>query len=66
VKNKFNWAWMDREIEIVVISERKKKIKLSEFICKVVTAGKAFCTLCESLIGYGGRDINSIIEYLLI
>ena len=44
-------------------NSERKKIKLSEFICKVDTAGKAFCTLCESLIGYGGRGINSIIEH---
>jgi len=57
IKNKFVWAWLDREIDIAIANvkdknenlvTRSRKFKLSEFIKKVDVPGKAICALYDT------------------
>ena len=65
-------GWLDREKDIAIANVKDKnenlvtcfrKFKLSEFIQKVDVPGKAICTLCDSLISYGGRGVVLIVEH---
>ena len=46
--------------ENLVTRSRKFKFK---FIQKLDVAGKAICTLCDSLISYGGKVVALIVEH---
>jgi len=63
---------LDRGIDIAIANvkdknenliTRSRKFKFSEFFMTVDVAGKAICTLCDSLISYGGRGVALIVEH---
>jgi len=49
--------------ENLITRSTSRKFKFSEFFMTVVVAGKAICTLCDSLISYGGRGVALIVEH---
>ena len=59
VKNKWNFRWIEEEIAV-----KEFTVKIGDSI-KVNLPGKASCSLCHSVINYGGRGKSAFKEHLL-
>ena len=60
VKNKWNFRWIEEEIQV-----KEFTVKIGDSINKVNLPGKASCSLCHSVINYGGRGTSALKEHLL-
>ena len=60
VKNKWNFRWIEEEIQV-----KEFTVKIGDSINKVNLPGKASCSLCHSVINYGGRGTSAFKEHLL-
>ena len=60
VKNKWNFRWIEEEIQV-----KEFTVKIGDSISKVNLPGKASCSLCHSVINYGGRGKSAFKEHLL-
>ena len=54
VKNKWNWKWMEREVD---------GCHLSDFIRKLDKCGLAFCVWCSSEIKYGSNGAKALMQH---
>ena len=60
MKNKRNFRWIEEVIQVTEFS-----VKIGDNINKVNLPGKASCSLCHSVIYYGGRGKSAFKEHLL-
>ena len=60
MKNKWNFRWIEEEVQV-----KKFTVKIGDSINKVNLPGKASCSLCHSVINYGGRGKSAFKEHLL-
>ena len=61
VKNKWNFRWIEEVIQV-----KEFTVNIGDNINKVNLPEKVSCSLCHSVINYGGRGKSAFKEHLLL
>ncbi|KAH3841773.1 hypothetical protein DPMN_115253 [Dreissena polymorpha] len=63
VKNKFNFKWLEKEIDVTIGGDTRKVSLGGDFV-KLNCAGIAMCKLCHKQINYGSRGCVALEDHI--
>ena len=66
VANKFNWSWLDKQINVSGLEDLGiSSTLLSSCIKKQNKPGLAWCSLCSGDIKYGSEGVKALRKHVL-
>lgn len=63
IKNRFNFKWLEKQVEVVVGKE-KKIVCVGDDCVKINVPGHGMCKLCSKQINYGSRGCVAFEDHL--